>query len=212
MEEKILIKSEMDKKVKATLLSILGACFAITFIILMVMISSKPEETVYRSYGYFGSYSYTMQYDNGFSAAFDGNKDTYIILFCVMCATFVAGIVASIIYWAHSRCQLIVTENNVKGRTYFGKEVVLPMHMISAYSTKKAFSVIAVATSSGMTKFSCIKNYAEIGEVLSQIINQKQNATATNAAPKAAENTQSDSMEALVKLKALLDQGIITQE
>ena len=129
-----------------------------------------------------------------------------------MCVTFVLGIVASIIYWAHIKCQMIVTENSVKGKTYFGKEVVLPLHMISAYSTKKAFSVIAVATSSGMTKFSCIKNYAEIGKVLSQKISEKQNPAFNNFAPNEEVKAQDTSMEDLVKLKNLLDQGIITQE
>ena len=81
--------------------------------------------------------------------------------------------------------------------------------MVSAYSTKKWFNVVAVATASGITKFSLIENYAEIGNVLSQLINQRQENTQRNAAHS---SPKSDSMDDLLKLKSLLDSGIITQE
>ena len=66
-----MIKSEKDKKVKTILLSILAACFAITAIILIVLLTVKPEKFVsgggfYYVGGYIPSYSYTSQYENGF--------------------------------------------------------------------------------------------------------------------------------------------------
>ena len=81
--------------------------------------------------------------------------------------------------------------------------------MVSAYSTKSFMSTIAVATSSGLTKFSLISNYAEIGNVLSKMINDRQDNT-TNTEIKA--ETPNSDIDALIKLKSLLDQGIITQE
>ena len=100
----------------------------------------------------------------------------------------------------------------VKGKTSWGKQVVLPMHMVSAYSTSNFGSKITVATSSGVTKFALIKNYAEIGNILSQKIAEKQSAPtpATLVAP--ATTAQGSSLDDLAKLKALLDSGIISQE
>ena len=106
-----------------------------------------------------------------------------------------------------------VTENNVKGKTLFGKEVVLPMYMISAYSTRKFLSTVTVATASGMTKFALLGNYVEIGKVLSQKINERQQNTETTqktvVVPTAAPTSTADELK---KFKDLLDAGIITQE
>lgn len=196
MEEKILIKSELDKKVKNILLGIVGVCFFITFVILLYLLSPNDSP-----------YGIKREYSNLDMAFSVGGQ--YMIAFLMGCMFFVLSLIAALIYWAHSKCEIVVTEKNVKGKALFGKEVVLPMYMISAYSTRKFLSVIAVATASGMTKFSCIKNYAEIGNVLSQKINERQDGTMKETHASAPKN---DSMDDLIKLKALLDQGIITQE
>ena len=81
--------------------------------------------------------------------------------------------------------------------------------MVSAYSTRKFMSTVAVATSSGITKFPLIKNYVEIGEVLAKKINERQVNTQAEAKPTASANNNLDD---LLKLKSLLDSGVITQE
>ena len=197
MDEKILIKSEMDKKGKAVLLGIPAALGAISALLFLILATVKVE--------YSGWYSST--YYNGFEMAFKRNHEGYLIMFILACVFFVAAIVALVIYLAYSKCELCVTEKNVKGKAIFGKEVVLPMYMVSAYSTRKLFSTISVATSSGMTKFSLIGNYAEIGKELSKMINERQENTENVAAP-----AQNSSMDDLVKLKGLLDAGVLTQE
>ena len=85
----------------------------------------------------------------------------------------------------------------------------MPLYMVSAYSTRKLFSTIAVATSSGITKFALIGNYAEIGNVLSKKINERQESTTNEPKPTAP---QSNSMDDIIKLKTMLDSGVITQE
>ena len=120
-----------------------------------------------------------------------------------------AGI-AALIYWGLSKCELTITEKNVKGKTLFGKEVVLPLYQVSAYSTRTMLSTIAVATSSGITKFAMIGNYKEIGETLSKLINARQDNTSAPA--QTVVEPAQDNLEDLKKLKDLLDNGIITQE
>ena len=145
---------------------------------------------------------------SGYKAAFCGNGEC-LTFFIIACVFFVLGIIALIIFLAHSKCELCITENNVKGKTLFGKEVVLPLYMVSAYSTRKLFSTIAVATSSGLTKFALIGNYAEIGNILSKKINERQENTSNESKTSAP---QSNSMDDIIKLKSMLDSGIITQE
>ena len=83
------------------------------------------------------------------------------------------------------------------------------MNDVSSYSTEEHLSTIAVATSSGITKFVLIKNYKEMGKVLAELINKKQKNTESTATVSQAPK---DSLDELVKLKSLLDAGIITQE
>jgi len=197
MEENILIKSEINKKAKIIFLSIVGGLFGVGVILLLRLAFMRWE-------GPYGAYGY----NSGFEGAFTGYGEC-LALFIIAVITFVTGVSGLIIFWAHSKCSLTITEKNVKGKTLFGKEVVLPLYMISAYGTKPLFSAITVATASGITKFSFISNYAEIGSILASKINERQENTVIEEKKPAP---QSNEMDDLVKLKSLLDAGIITQE
>ena len=206
MEEKILIKSRMNEKVRSFLKFAPIICFGIAALISILL--AIPTEETYYSYWSHRYYTYKIVgWESLFD--FDGVTILYFIEFVLGSLCLIASIVIGIIYLANRKCELQITENNVKGKTLFGKEVVLPLYMISAYSTRKLLSVVAVATASGITKFSLIENYEEIGDVLSQLINQRQRNTqveSNQSSPK------SDSIDDLLKLKTLLDSGIITQE
>ena len=196
MDEKILIKSVVNKKIKQRFLGVVGGLFALSGTLCLRLLLSKPGH-----------------YDNGFDEAFNnesgGNASQILLIFAASCL-FLGGILW-FIYWAHSKCEISITEKNVKGKTLFGKEVVLPLYMVSAYSTRKFLSTIAVATSSGITKFTLIENYAEIGNILSQKINERQENT-TQQTTVSAPAAQPSAMDDLKKLKDLLDAGIITPE
>ena len=196
MDDKILIKSEIDKKAKVILITIPAILLFISTVIFLYL-------TVVRPYDFHIGY-----YSSGYEAAFDGDE-VCLPFFITACTFFLMGISELIVFWAHSKCELCITENNVKGKALFGKEVVLPLYMVSAYSTSKLFSTISVATSSGITKFALIENYAAIGDVLSKKIDERQEITSIESKATAP---QSNSMDDVIKLKSLLDSGIITQE
>lgn len=202
MEEKILIKSEFDKKTRSVLLGTAAALIMFVLLVSLVLLSVKVE------CGYW--YTYML---NGYDAAFyfgNGESITCFVFFVLHCLAFVAGVTILIIYWVRSKCELSITENNVIGKALYGKEVVLPLYMISAYSKRKWLSTITVATSSGITKFSMIGNYVEICNVLNQKINERQEKTENKS--KSNEVSDDNYMDNLIKLKSLLDAGIITQE
>ena len=204
MEEKILIKSEMDKKAKNTMMGIVIAFFVIAGF-LFLFLCGKEE-------AYIGRHLY-MRYWH----AFHGNG-LYLAFLIIACVALLFGIIALIVFLAYNKCELIVTEKNVKGKAIFGKEVVLPIYMVSAYSTKSFMSIISVSSSSGCAEFSFIKNYSEIGNVLSQLINKRQDQTQnvaneiTAQKVETVQSTTNSNMDDLIKLKSLLDQGVITQE
>ena len=195
MEEKILIKSEIDKTAKAVFKTLITFFFVLPAIFAFILSQEKE-------YGFYGSTR------TGFESAFHGDG-LALALLIIACCSLVLAIVLLIVFIVHNKCELTITDKNARGKAIFGKEVVLPIYMVSAYSTRRFMSTIAVASSSGLTKFSFIGNYAEIGKVLSELINKRQDKTETAASePKAANSNMDD----LVKLKNLLDSGIITEE
>ena len=213
MDEKVLITGKISKEMKSVFLLIAALCFLFAIITCFLLtIPHQCKRSFYSSWvGYYKHYTEGI----GWSCAFGGgyyDMASYLVIFILGCVFLLAGIVTLILFWAYNKLEISITDHNVKGKTYFGKEVVLPLHMVSSYSTRKFDSTIAVATSSGITKFSFIKNYNDIGNVLSQLINTRNNTANTVATESAPTTAQSTSMDDLVKLKDLLDQGIITQE
>ena len=199
MEEKILIKSEMDKKAKSIFITMIAIFLSLSAILILSLLEEK-------------SVSKYIEY-NGFKRAFSKGDGGALAIFIIGCVFFVLGIITLILFLSRRKCELTITEKNVRGKTLYGKEVVLPVYMVSAYSTKSFMSTIAIATSSGSTKFSLIGNYKEIGSVLSQIINDRQESTTTASTTVTKNESPAQSnIDDLVKLKSLLDQGIITQE
>ena len=219
MEENVLIKGEISKKMKNTLLAIAAICglFAIIMCLVLTIPHKESRYDYYRDYydDYYDDYddhlADRLYKDIGWSCAFGGGEDDmalYLVVFILGCLSLIGAIVTFILFWAFSKMEISITDHNVKGKTYFGKEVVLPLYMVSSYSTRKMFSTIAVATSSGITKFAFIDNYKEVGEVLAQKINLRQENTSTSN----QQQTTQTYTDELVKLKNLLDSGILTQE
>lgn len=123
---------------------------------------------------------------------------------------FLAGIFY-LIYYSLSHCKIVITDKNISGRTFWGKKVILPIHMISAFSISKIFSVVAITSSSGCIKFPCIGNREKIAKVLQQLLNERQTKTEIEEKEVLQNNNLTD-VDYLIKLKNLLDNNIITQE
>ena len=184
MEEKVLIKSKLDEKVEKVLRYIMLVLFALSIL---------------------GGIVAFCYYVAPHAHGLDEVVLCIIILISVGFALF--ALLTMVLYFCYTQCELTVTEKNIKGKRLFGKEVVLPIYMVSAFATKELFSIISIATSSGYVKFGCIANYKEIGEVLTSLISERQEKTEVENTP-----ANTDSLQQLKQLKELLDSGIITQE
>ena len=237
MEEQILIQSTLDKKAKRVFLILIFTFLALAIFLSFLGIlkgNAKYAEKalqdaiikngVYTCDHYYckptwssstpaPSFASKAEFLKHYKSFHWGYNYTRFIgglpFYCTSWTLLLFSGITAIIYGVRCKCHLIITDKNAKGRTLFGKEVVLPVHMISAYSTKKFLSTIAITTASGITKFSLIGNYQEIGEILQKLINERQDNTQM-AAP--APTQQNNNLDDLLKLKTLLDNGLITQE
>ncbi len=229
MEEKILIKSEVSQTTKRVFMAITISLIVVAMIFLFVAISQAKDTWQSHQSDYYYEYYYRCKicgsleiYEKmpshiiethsdrfSFSSwAFGGNALVFMIL--NFSFIFIAGCFA-LCYFLLKRCNITVTEKNVYGTTFWGKKVVLPIHMVSAYATSKFLATIAITTMSGYIKFRCVGNYEEIATVLSGQINNKQEKTEMQQNDDKKQE-KSDNLDSLIKLKGLLDSGIISQE
>ena len=114
------------------------------------------------------------------------------------------------VYFAKKNANLTVTNTRVCGRTCFGKRVDLPINKISAVSIN-VFKTLCISTSSGVIKFSGIKNRDEVFNVISTRLSQYQESISSNTTIIKQEIPQSNAEE-IKKFMELLDMGIITEE
>ena len=200
MEEKVLIKSELNKKWKFyTIFTLLGLTTIIgLFIIPLITINE------YQSWGCSVSFVEVLA---DLPSYCDGGAQ--FVLAIISLVFLGLTLIAAIVFFALEKCELQITEKNIVGKDWFGKKVFLPISQISAYSTGRFLSVVSIATSSGFTKFALISNYEEIGNVLQNLINQRQEATKFTASDSIENHNNLDDLK---KLKELLDNGIISQE
>lgn len=224
MEEKVLIRSYSSKKTKQFFIGVVIGLLAIAIIFLFLGIRiGKEEWAYYRVSSYYGGYKclFCGELDIKYIDAFEHlltvhSAEADIVSFGLWAFIlhwsfiFLAGIFY-LIYFLISRCNITVTDKNIAGRTFWGKKVILPIHMVSAYSTSKIFSVVAITTASAFIKFPCIGNYEEIADVLQQLLNERQKRTETQEGLILPQR-DSKNLDDLVRLKSLLDDGIITQE
>lgn len=135
-----------------------------------------------------------------------GNAATYVGIM-MMALGIIAFIVLAIFDSFYSKVSMTVTDKRVYGVASFGRRVDLPIDSISAVGYTGTFNGIAVASSSGKIAFPFIKNAEEIYSAISSALVKRQSGSKIDAA-----EIKMDKYDELIKLKSLLDSGVITQE
>lgn len=118
-------------------------------------------------------------------------------------------LLAFILKFLLSSYEMVVTDKRIYGKIVFGRRVDLPIDSISATGTLRILKGVSASTSSGRIKFLFIKNADQIYKEISNLLLSRQNKEATAIANSENRTYASDN---LIKLKELLDKGIITQE
>lgn len=228
MEEKIIIKSEQYrvKKLLSTLVAI-GSIFLLIVLVYEISDLSRRhniyKEHTHSSYCYETEYIYDYPIENGYITR--KIVDSYEKLDCMymnpprfnfleffvvgFCPFALLALLAFLIKLWLSSYEMVVTDKRIYGKVAWGKRVDLPFDSISATSTLRMFKGVSVSSASGKIKFLLIKNANEMyNEINKLLIERQKKETPAN---KTAE-TQNDTPDNLIKLKELLDMGIITQE
>lgn len=199
MEEKILIQSKtMDgKKIFKTTAIIAAITSFITLVSCFSAAGSRYEQIKGYSWAknlYSSKFHYMLRYD--------GNFAILAIALVVSCV--------GLVVWYISKNQLIVTDKRVSGKAAFGKRIDLPIDSVSAVATIKLIKGLSISTASGKVSFWAISNRDAIYKVISDLIIARQsNALVSNVVQKPV---NSDYTEELLKIKELLDMGVISQE
>lgn len=191
--EKVIVKSQ-GYNLGKTALSIWISGFAVSFILCVVFYFVGREP------------AYGKDHEFLFSR-YIGDLYFWTIPLILFAVSFVIGILLIFIFADN---EIVVTEKRVIGKCAFGKRVELPVHQISAIAMG-GIKGVAVATSSGMVKFSFIKNRDEVFNAVSGLLKNRQDAPAQAAAP-IVQNIPQSNADELAKFKQLLDSGAITQE
>lgn len=102
--------------------------------------------------------------------------------------------------------KLIITNKRIIGTVGVAKKRVdLPISAISSIGTSEALNSLCFATSSGKIRFTFVKNRQEIYEIVSQLLNEKNQKQVLQPSAKL-------NLTDLAELKNLLDAGVITKE
>lgn len=237
--EKIVIKSERESIVKlVAIIAVFGVVFIVLGVIIGIKDKNdyrKHLSDAYDSFKISSTPTYSLTHnreaykmseiysqkkkvykgdslkDNVIDEAMDGlYTPDYTLKLPLIIGGGIMIFFAAMILEAFRKVELTVTDKRVTGKCAWGKVVELPINQVSAIAMggKKG---VAIATSSGMVKFSYIKNREQIFNAVSELLKNKQDTPVQAAAPVVQNISQSDADE-LAKFKQLLDSGAITQE
>lgn len=198
MDEKTLVVGKMSKKT-ATIPLIVG-------LVLIVL----------------GFLLYSVNFGGAKISSYSGNtkpfgdllffsSSTNSIITVILYLGILLIIIGIVFYIAVSKVSITVTDKRVYGTATWGKRVDLPFDSISAVSTAM-FNSIAVATSSGSIKFSCIENYEDVHKEISKVLINRQTTGKNTIIVEKETVADKDTATELKKFNELLKEGIITQE
>ena len=198
MDEKTVIVGKMSKKTAIIPLIIGGCLFILGFLL------------------------YSVNFGGAKISSYSGNKkpfgdllfftsSTNSVITVILYLGLLLMVIGVIFYIAVSKVSITVTDKRVYGTATRGKRVDLPFDSISAVSTAM-FNSIAVATSSGSIKFSCIENYEDVHKEISKLLIDRQNAGKSTIIVEKETVADKDIAAELKKYNELLKEGIITQD
>ena len=129
----------------------------------------------------------------------------------VISFSIIVILIGVLIQVAANKCELIVKDKRVYGKSLFGKRVDLPIDMISSVD-QCAFKGVGVATASGRIKFLFLDNKVAVFNSISNLLLERQERVRSQETKPVVQEIKQSSADELKKFKELLDVGVITQE
>lgn len=223
MDNKVFCKTRMSGMGKGLIIpTILGVISFVAFILSMITISQTEDFRSDRTY-YYNCYGEEIAW------GYDGRIYTY------GCFTNTSGIITFAIFaifvlliiWVLcsrllcKKCDLELNQDGIFGRkkTLFSLQTInQPFEKIDNIYVRDSIidkilggQTIAIRSASSCIKFCCIANAQEfVDKTLEELKKYKESVNSKSEKTPAA--SDGDAMDALLKLKNLLNQGLITQE
>lgn len=151
--------------------------------------------------------------------------DSEITVMIIIDALFILIIIAYLlIRYSAKKCMLELNKDGVFGnkKTPFAtRSISLPFEKVDSAYVKNGFfdkcfggETIVISSASSRIKFICVLNAEEfVDQTLAELKKFKKSVSSSGEDPKdEATSSSQSSMDDLLKLKTLLDQGLITQE
>lgn len=234
MENKVFCKTKISKPKKISyIVIVLLVIVSLIFIILSII--PVREETTYLSrrehyattyYNVFGNW---FREDIGYTSWCGGSFLDFLLWgswTCVFTYLFILSM-SFMVWYVLSRamckkCNLELNQDGVYGKkkTLFSlKSINQPFEKIDNISIRDSIidkilggQTILIRSSSSCIKFSCIDNAQEFLDKTLEELKKYKESVNSKSEKVAKSSFDGDTMDAIVKLKNLLDMGLITQE
>lgn len=141
-----------------------------------------------------------------------------IFTFWISIFLFLVSSVLFIIYESIRNSWICVSKSGVVGRTIFGKAFNIPFSSINYAKSSNLLSKVIIKTNGKSKSAFMIENHPNIVKLINETISElkvnKNNIpnTVIRGPRVVVQSNQSSSTDELIKLKELLDSGVITQE
>lgn len=206
MEERIIANASFDKK-KILILYLLGLISLAIGVVFSIWVYFNEEFKYYYSIYPVPDYEYVPYYlykDYPLFFFHYGRKEGFGYFVVLGILLFLVAIIFS---WRICKCSLIVSDKFVKGQTFTGTKIDLPIDAISGIIEVKWLNGVKILTTSKKIVFISMKNATEVSKAISDFI-----ATNVNEEKVIADSNNNTNADELKKFKELLDVGAITQE
>lgn len=160
---------------------------------------------------YGGTYPYDIVYDD-FGAYFtDEFFSSRLMYGYILLVSLIAFVASFIVKKATEGCEITVTNEAIFGKLSRNKDVNIPLNQITAIN-RSSFNGVSVASIGNVSNFYCIENRDEVMKAISYLLTNSQQAVPQANSSESAATATSGEAEQLMRLKDLLDNGVLTQE
>ena len=227
--ENTLCKAEIkpNSKIFTLICSlILGICVVIFILTMITFETTCDSGGNYRSRNIFGHIVAMKgeRADYWIDKRFFGNTvdSEQSVLLIVIGLSFIILVVVKLMCWGAERSRLSLTVDGINGmkKDLFSSKVLdIPFENITSISVQKGIldkliggETVAVASATGFIKFRGIQNANEFVNMTLEELKKYKESVSNKSAQQTVVNNSSDEADKLMKLKKLLEQGLITQE
>lgn len=216
MEQNVLVKGLPEKnKVGTIVLSVAAGILVLAFVVAFYVFE-YCEGYEYFGFGYGGWYYWCVIYDSFpefYSAEFFNFACYYGYITILGILALIAGI---LIRALTEKCQITVTDTEIQGTLVGGKQVTIPVNQVNAIQ-RASFNGVTVGAIGRVCSFYCFSNREEIMKAMAYLLaNMSGRQSAPQHVPQSAPQSAAPAVgidaEKLLKMKQLLDAGILTQE